>query len=90
MTKANSYDLVSSTGQNDPDSVWGSGLLNTVEGWGRAAGEIFSSFTGKDNRDKKPDANKAATPPAVWQKYLPWAIGGLVLVLILALVLRGK
>jgi len=38
--------LYSSTGQQDPDSVWGQGFLQTVEALGNTAANVISALRG--------------------------------------------
>lgn len=83
--------LESDTGKNDNNSVWGSGLLQTIKGWTDVGAGVYNTVTG---RNQKP----AAAAPAVltaqpaqqptWTKYLPWVIGGVVVLVILALVVK--
>ena len=79
--------LQSNTGQNDNGSVYGSGLLSTVERWGGVAADLYSSFSGNGKKDTKPTPVQGPAPaPAAapgWKSYLPWIVGAAVVVVII-------
>lgn len=72
--------LTASTGKADSDSVWSTGLLNAVT----TAGSIFTNYNQTDAQKKQAAsaaANAKATnkQTATIKTYLPWVIGGVVL-----------
>jgi hypothetical protein len=84
-------DMQSDTGQNDPNSIWGSGnLLSTLGKLAGTAGDVYSRFTGKTPAAAPPPTAAPATSTSSWQKYLPWAIGGVVVLVVVALVFKRR
>lgn len=94
-------DLSGNTGVNDPNSLWGSGLLSTVEGYTQdasglytAASPLVTAISGQ-TPIKAPSSSApglSGTPiaaPSLTSGYMPWLIGGAV-VLLGWLLLRGK
>ena len=72
------------TGSNDSGSIWGSGLLSTLGTVGSAA--INKLIASPVNGTAAKTAATPSTTGAALQKYLPWAIGGVVaLVLVVVL-----
>ena len=82
--------LQANTGQNDNNSVWGSGLLDTVGAWGNTAGTLYNTFTNNGAAPATPTATASPTPAASsgFSKYLPWVIGGVVLLVVLGIVFK--
>lgn len=89
--------LEASTGQNDPNSIYGSGLLGTLNSLTNTAGQVYNTVQQVRGKTPTPGATPVAAPaanpaPAAatsgWKKYLPWIIGGAGLLLVLAFVLR--
>ena len=70
--------LVGSTGQNDSSSPWGKGLLDSLGALSDSAGKIISATKG----------NKTAKPSTGIPQWAYLAIGGGLLLLVVALVFR--
>ena len=79
-------ELNSATGQNDPGGIWG--FLQSAEKAGVGAADVIKLFTG----DKSAPAPAAPAPAAAaspeWMKYLPWAIGGVILLVVVGMVFK--
>jgi len=76
--------MQSNTGQNDASSVWGSGLLSTVEKAAGVAANVASALKGS----KKTASAQTATATPGWQTYLPWILGGLAGVAVLVFLFK--
>jgi hypothetical protein len=82
-------ELAANTGQADRSSVWGSGLLSTITGLGDTAARIIGSVRGTGQ-------TAAQTPAPVVGRatvggtpsWLPWAIGGGLLLVVAVLFMR--
>jgi hypothetical protein len=83
---AENTDLTAATGASEQDSV--TSTLNTVEQFGTTAANLFKAFTGGD---AKPAAQTSAPAAAKtdWAQYIPWAIGGLIALVVVAMLMRG-
>jgi hypothetical protein len=80
------------TGKNDTseDSVW-SGLLKDVGDVANKGVGIYTALKGNKTAKPPAPAPAAIAPQSNWQQYLPWAIGGVVLIVVLGLVFkRGR
>ena len=97
MSKPSDLLLPANTGQNDPNSVWSSGLLSTLEQLAtttNAVAQAVGAAKGKDKADKAvaPPATAApvapAASPAIPTTWLYLGGGGLVLVVLLMLMKR--
>jgi len=80
-------ELNSATGQNDPGGIWG--FLQSAEKAGLGAANVIKLFTGGDSAPA-PVAPTTAAPAASpeWMKYLPWAIGGVILLVVVGMVFK--
>lgn len=92
-------EAIANTGQADPTSIWGSGLLNTLETVGGVAANIISATRGNQPAQKQQtlaavpaQAAAAATPQtSATGGNIPWVpigIGGAALLVVLLLVSR--
>lgn len=86
-------DLVANTGQNDDNSVWGSGLLDTIGKLTNTGLEVYGAVSGKTAATPStPTAAGAPSAPASsgssWGSYLPWVLGGVVLLVVVLFVVR--
>jgi hypothetical protein len=77
-------ELNSATGQNDPGGIWG--FLQSAEKAGVGAADVIQLFTGKKSAPAPAAAPAASSPD--WMKYLPWAIGGVVLLVVVGMVFK--
>jgi len=77
--------LTASTGQADSGGIWGTLL--------RSATDIGKSYLQPNNRPAPPVTPAAPAPAAVstnWKQYLPYAIGAVVLLVVVGLVFRKR
>ena len=84
-------DLTASTGAGDDSSVFGSGLLSTLDTLGKVGqtgAGLYTSLPGKAAPAGTAAAPAAAASTSTWTKYLPWIIGGVVLLVVLGFVFR--
>lgn len=97
MSRPTDLVLPANTGQTDPNSVWSSGLLSTLEQLANttnAVAQAVGAAKGKDKADKQtaPPApapvNPTPTAPAIPTTWLYIGGGGLVLVVLLMLLKR--
>ena len=65
---SNSPDLVGNTGANDPNSAWGSGLLQTAESAGSAVINALANQTPVTAPGSSAPGKSGA--PSTFQKYL--------------------
>lgn len=81
-------DLSSNTGYS------GGGIYDVLGGLGALANtgaQVYGTITGTHPPQTTGPAPAAPAPTTpAWQKYLPWAIGGVVLLLVVGLVFRRK
>jgi len=83
-------ELQGSTGKNDSSSVWGDLLKGATDVASKGAA-VYQSLKGA------PPVKAAPTPTvtptantANWQKYLPYAIGAVVLLVVVGLVFKRR
>lgn len=82
-------ELVANTGQADRSSVWGSGLLSTITGLGDTAARIIGSVRGTGQTAAQTPAPAARpTTTSGSPAWLPWAIGGGLLLVVAVLFMR--
>jgi hypothetical protein len=88
-TSGDPMAVTGNTGKNDSSSIWGSGLLSSLGTLGNTAGNIIGALNGKSPATTaKPGT--ATTTTSSMSKYLPWAIGGIVVVVLMVVLLRRK
>jgi hypothetical protein len=87
---SSSVPLQGYTGKQDSGSIWGTGLLSTL-------GTATNTGLGIYNQIKGVSPAKPATPPVVgsapssnWQQYLPWAIGAVVLLVVVGVIFKKR
>jgi len=80
-------ELNSATGQNDAGGIWG--FLQSAEKAGVGAADVIKLFTGGNNSAPAAAAPApAASASPEWMKYLPWAIGGVILLVVVGMVFK--
>ena len=67
-----------------------SGLLNSIMGYASQGADIFKNLTGQTKAATPAATPAPATTTSSWSTYLPWVVGGLVLVVVLGLVFSRK
>jgi hypothetical protein len=82
------------SGQSDSSSGSNTltNILDTASKLGTTAGQVYSQVAGNNPLAANTQARQAAAPaaPINWQKYLPWGIGAVVLLVVLGIVFRRK
>jgi hypothetical protein len=78
-----------STGKNDSSSVWGSGLLTNLGTLVKTGTSVYSSLNGKTAATAAKPASTAASSSS-FTKYLPYIIGGVVLLAVVGFIFRGR
>ncbi len=90
---ADDATLTANTGQNDPNSVWGSGLLTDISGLATLGAGVYSTIAGKTGTPTQPPSTAPTSSQRLsvgssWTQYLPWIGGAVILLIVIGFVFR--
>jgi hypothetical protein len=84
-------DTTNDSGSGDSSGSSGN-LLNGLLSFANQGSQIYKNIIGGSSptAPATPKATAPAATTSTWQQYLPWAIGGVVLLVVVGLIFRGK